>query len=475
MRSPFTLRSAVNAFRLAFLPMLLLALTITIGLIFHIRGRQVVESLLRERMESTIAIAVLNFDASIVEQVRDPADADSPAYQTLVGQLKQLRSLAPHMRFAYIMRKTDDPLTLTFVADADAFATLDELDMNENGVVDEDEEPAAIGDEYDITDMPALQDRAFLEPVVDATFTQDQWGTVLSAYAPITDKNGRTVAVLGLDVEANEFYKMTQRTFSMLAVMLLSLVGAFTAAYTLVIMRNRSVDTLKQLDNERSALLDLAMHQLGMPLATFKWWLELLKERDNGKFCKEGDVCDQLQEGINRMDMIIKALHDASHLQGDIQHYRASKTSVKNVAQNVIQEVKSVTSTRRQTIETDIEKNLSSVHIDRKLFAGMLRELIENASFYSPDKAVITLRAHNTRNGVEISVEDHGCGIPPQDLPHIFEKFRRGSNAFNYKPAGNGLGLFIVKRITEKARGRIRIASTLGKGTTLTVLLPSAA
>jgi len=467
-------RTGLNMLRLAFLPVMLIGLTVTIGLLFHVRGKQVIESLLRERMESTVAIAALNIDAEKIERVRGAQDTDTQAYRDLVEGLKTIRTLAPHTRFTYIMRRTDDENTLAFVADADALSTTEELDTNKNGVVDEDEVAATAGDLYDISAIPALHDRAFLEAVVDDEFTVDKWGTVLSSYAPIMDKEGRAIAILGIDMVADEFYEMTQRTFSLLAVVLVSFVGAFIAAYTLIVIRNRNMESLKQLDNERSALMDLAMHQLGMPLATFRWWLEILKERDNGKFCKRGDVCDQLQEGINRMDMIIQALRDASHLQGKIDSYKPSKTSVRTVALKVIDEVRRVTGTRKQKIILDIDKKLSSVNIDRKLFSGMLRELIENASFYSPEKAEIVLHAHNTRNGVEISVEDHGYGIPSQDLPHIFEKFRRGSNATRYKPAGNGLGLYIVKRIIEKARGRVRISSVLGEGTTLSINLPSA-
>jgi K+-sensing histidine kinase KdpD len=371
------------------------------------------------------------------------------------------------------MRKTNDPLTLSFVADADALSTPDELDVNNNNVVDDYEEPSFTGDPYVIEPDSVLRDEAFLKPSVDAQATTDQWGRLISAYAPIYNAKGESVAILGMDIKADDFDALTQSTFSIVAVLLVGLVGVFLAAYVLFIIRSRNIDALIHMDEERTALLDLASHQLGMPLATFKWWLELLKEHSDKKLSTERDVYDQLQQGIDRMDSIIAALHEASSLQTD-EYHGSSTSSVAVIAKKVVSDLSKTYKKRKQHIRLEIAPGLKRIALDGKLLAGMLRELLENASFYSMEKSEVIVRARHIMSGVEISVIDHGHGIPKEDLPHIFEKFRRGSNAMKYKPAGNGLGLFIVRRIVEKAHGRIRIQSTLNKGTTITIQLPIA-
>jgi signal transduction histidine kinase len=78
------------------------------------------------------------------------------------------------------------------------------------------------------------------------------------------------------------------------------------------------------------------------------------------------------------------------------------------------------------------------------------------------------------RGGVEVKVSDEGCGIAKEDIPRIFEQFKRGSNATKYKPVGNGLGLYIVKRIIKRSRGKIRVESSIDHGTTFTIFLPQA-
>jgi signal transduction histidine kinase len=469
------LYSAWKVLRVAAPPLMIVVVTVALGFLFHVRGQQVVEEQLRERMLSTVAIAALQIDVRLVEQVRTDKDMQKQAYKTLVRQLKTIRELSPHTRFSYIMRRTDDPLTLSFVADADGLSTAEELDTNGNGQVDDDEVPGLTGDAYSIDDIPTLQGIAFEEPVVEQQITEDQWGRLISAFAPIKNANGETVAVLGMDMKADEFFEMTNATFSMVAVLLVSLVGTLLAVYILLMIRARHLETLQELDVERTALLDLATHQLGMPLATFRWWLEILKERDNGTFCKRGDVCDQLQEGIDRMDTIIRGLQQAGGLKEKAFSKATDRASLSDVSKIIQTDLKKTLALRGQSIKTTIPKNLPAVHLDINLCTGMLRELLENASFYSPHKAIIGLSARAVRGNVEISVTDHGYGIPQNDLPQIFQQFKRGSNASKYKPAGNGLGLYIVRRIVERARGKIRINSELNKGTIVTVLLPIAA
>jgi signal transduction histidine kinase len=468
------IRSVRSLLHIIAVPLMIIGVTVSLGILFHVRGEQVAEQQLRERLLSTVSIAALDIDPVLIERVRTPDDVHTQAFRALVSRLHTIRELSPHTRFVYIMRRTEDPMMLEFVADADALSTPEELDVNNNGWVEEDEEPGMTGDPYQIEDIPMLQGPAFEAPIVEPEITVDQWGQLLSAFAPLKDAKGNVIAVLGIDMMADEFFAVTQNTFSIVAVMLVSLVGMMLAIYILFVLRVRHMETLQELDIERTALLDLATHQLGMPLATFRWWLEILKERDNGRFCKRGDVCDQLQEGIDRMDMIIRGLQRAGTLKSRTFTDASDRSSIPVVIKSVIVDLQKSLNLRHQKLELSFPKNLPAVRLDADLTGGMLRELIENASFYSPHGCTITIAGRSVRGSVEIRVTDHGYGIPKQDLPSIFQQFKRGSNATKYKPAGNGLGLYIVHRIIERARGRIHIASELDKGTTVTVYLPAA-
>ncbi len=469
------LRPLWTTLKLAVAPFTIVFVTASLGVMFHVRGQHVAEEQLRLRLQSTISIAVLAIDPVSVERVYRQADMQSTAYRKLVSQLESIRTLSPGTRFAYIMRRTTDPMMLSFVADADGLKSDTELDENKNGVVDDDEIPGMPGDAYSINDIPTLQNAAFDYPVVEDEITVDQWGSLLSAFAPIKDAKGNVIAVLGIDMEADEFFDSISTTFSMMSVLLVALVGALLAFYVVMVIRARHVDSLRQLDTERTALLDLATHQLGMPLATFRWWLELLRERDNGKFCKRGDICDQLQEGIDRMDGIIKGLQQAGKLQASDTSIELNTCSIAAVTRAVIKDLAKTYNLRKQKIVLRIPRTLPLALLDSKLCSGMLRELLENASWYSPKGSTVHMTAVAVRGGIEIKIKDEGYGIPKADLPRIFEQFKRGSNATRYKPAGNGLGLYIVQRIVQRSRGRITLASELGKGTTVTLFLRQAA
>ncbi len=101
----------------------------------------------------------------------------------------------------------------------------------------------------------------------------------------------------------------------------------------------------------------------------------------------------------------------------------------------------------------------------------VIDNLVDNALKYTPKGGKITVRAGVKQNQLIIQIVDTGIGIPPIDLPYIFEKFYRASNLTN-DISGSGLGLAIVKSIVENHHGRIWVNSNPGQGSTFSVVLP---
>src|SRR6266542_4895655 len=97
--------------------------------------------------------------------------------------------------------------------------------------------------------------------------------------------------------------------------------------------------------------------------------------------------------------------------------------------------------------------------------------LLENSLKFTPEDGMISVSLESSENELKLSVTDTGIGIPPEDLPHLFERFHRGRNVSEY--AGNGLGLAIVKAIVETHSGSLDAYSAgIGKGSTFVVNLP---
>jgi signal transduction histidine kinase len=109
---------------------------------------------------------------------------------------------------------------------------------------------------------------------------------------------------------------------------------------------------------------------------------------------------------------------------------------------------------------------------DKRLVKNILINLLSNAIKFSEEGASILLQAESRPGGgVAISVRDKGIGISAEDQQHLFSSFFRGANAINIE--GTGLGLHIVRRYLDLLEGNIRLESTLGEGTRVTIELPA--
>ncbi len=110
--------------------------------------------------------------------------------------------------------------------------------------------------------------------------------------------------------------------------------------------------------------------------------------------------------------------------------------------------------------------------IDPLKVTQVLENLIDNALKYSAkgSRVVVTSKLHTTE--VEVCVRDNGAGIPEADLPHVFERFYRVDKGRSREKGGTGLGLSIVKHIVQLHGGRVRVESTVGKGTAFFFTLP---
>ena len=102
----------------------------------------------------------------------------------------------------------------------------------------------------------------------------------------------------------------------------------------------------------------------------------------------------------------------------------------------------------------------------------LLSNLLLNALQHSPAGSAVSLRLSIETQSAVVTIEDHGDGIAPEALPHVFERFYRGDVSRNRNTGGTGLGLAIAHAITIKAGGSIQLASELGAGTTATIFLP---
>ena len=114
------------------------------------------------------------------------------------------------------------------------------------------------------------------------------------------------------------------------------------------------------------------------------------------------------------------------------------------------------------------------VSADPGLMKQVLRILMDNAVKYSPEGGRVYLRVSQGQGHARVTVQDEGMGIPPDGIPHIFERFYRTDQSRDRKTGGTGLGLSIAKWIVDRHGGWFEVVSRLDVGTRITFLLPLA-
>ena len=455
--------------------LMVVVLGTVLGVSFYLRGRAIMEWELKDKLRTTAAMAALQFDASVIDAIDNPNDERTPGYQNTVARLRAIRDTGPNIRYAYLMRRTEDPNILSFVADADALSTEAELDRNGNGIVDPEEEPSFIGDAYDATDVPAMREEAFLHPAVDEEITVDQWGELISGYAPIKRSDGTTAVVLGIDMTADEYRTLSHSIFSPVALLLLLLAVTAIGGFSVLIIWRRRQEMLEKIADERTGLMRLTFHQLGSPLTILKWAEEQLKEsHEAGRILKElPEFFASLDDATARLDAILRALKNADSIAENALVYTPQRCAMSSIIDDAIRGLKPRLEQRKHVLSIEGE---ATVHVaaDCGMVTAVLHELLDNAMNYSERGSPIVIRTHKDASKVSITVIDRGIGIPAHDIHLLSERFVRGSNATKMHPDGSGLGLYIARGIIERAGGTFEIRSREGQGTTVSFTLPLA-
>ena len=109
---------------------------------------------------------------------------------------------------------------------------------------------------------------------------------------------------------------------------------------------------------------------------------------------------------------------------------------------------------------------------DEQKIKQILINILENAIKYSPERSTISIENTATKNNTTIHIKDNGCGIEPEHISHITERFYRVNKARSRADGGTGLGLSIASQLVETQKGMLEFTSEVGKGTTVHITLP---
>jgi len=228
-----------------------------------------------------------------------------------------------------------------------------------------------------------------------------------------------------------------------------------------------SADLAKSIQARRQMTADIA-HDLRTPLSVITGYTEALSDGKLEGSQEIYDVMHQEAVQLNHLveDLRLLSLADAGELTLNLQSILPETMLIRAAAT-----MKAQADQKNVRINVSAENGLPYVNVDPDRIAQVLGNLMSNALRYTPEGGWINLKAGMQGKLVFLKVQDNGAGIAPEDLPHIFDRFYRGSKS-RQESGESGLGLAIAKSIIQAHGGSISVESQPGVGSEFTILLP---
>ncbi len=237
--------------------------------------------------------------------------------------------------------------------------------------------------------------------------------------------------------------------------------------YDLTESFNNMLKRLEQSFSYQKQFAAHAAHELKTPLAITKTSLQVLK-LDNSPSVEDYEETFTLIEQSN--DRLIKVVDQLLELSKEKKSLSRESIMLDTLINNILTELSPLLNEKK--IDVDINLDAKMIIGSPTLIYRSLFNLIENAIKYNHVNGRIKIKSVADSDGTTISIADSGIGIPPEDLPYIFEPFYRVDKSRNRQIAGSGLGLALVKNMVEKHCGEIKVECHPVKGTIFTIYLP---
>jgi signal transduction histidine kinase len=242
-----------------------------------------------------------------------------------------------------------------------------------------------------------------------------------------------------------------------------------------------------ELDRLKSEFVSTVSHELRTPLTTIKALTRLLM-REGLDEAKRREYIETISVECDRQIDFVLNLLDLSRIEGGVLRVTHQRVDVQEVISSVVKSESRAAEKRSHELRFDSNLEVPPVCADPKELRRVLSNVVENAIKYTPDGGRIVLSALQHDGQVAISVTDNGRGIPPEDMPILFDKFHRGRPAPHSEAmrgattdaefledadvSGVGLGLYLARNVMEQMGGHITVDSEVGQGSTFKLHLP---
>lgn len=246
----------------------------------------------------------------------------------------------------------------------------------------------------------------------------------------------------------------------------LSTVDRLPGIGTIVLMQD--ITYVQQLEQNRSELVHMLSHDLKTPLNSILGWADLLRADIPAE--KRASYVDILTTSAERMLALIDRMLRAT-TEADIVQLNRNPCDLGEIVASALKDTKGAAVHKSIEIRFEQSGQAYPILADGTRLYHLVLNLVDNAIKYSFDNTMIRLSLEYSDDEIALRVEDEGPGVSDDDMPHLFEKYYRGTHAKRYP--GTGLGLSVVWAITEAHGGKVSVDNKTEGGTVFTVSLPA--
>jgi signal transduction histidine kinase len=234
-------------------------------------------------------------------------------------------------------------------------------------------------------------------------------------------------------------------------------------------------EKLTDLNRMKDVFLGTASHELKTPLTSVIAYAELLDDHD-GRLSKDQarEFVGRLRVEAQRLLSLIEDILDLSRLESGKLAMKPRRMDIGEVIRGAVETTRGTAAKFGVTVRVELAEHLPLLSVDEVKIRQVLVNLIVNAVKFSPQNSPIVLRSNLDGAYLRVEVADRGPGIPPDTATHIFELFGQNLPEDADSRGGLGIGLHLVKRITELHGGHVGVNSRKGEGSTFWIRLPIA-
>lgn len=441
------------------------------------------EVLVSERLQRQVAGLAPTYADEVARLGHAELDLDTPPddedYLRIIEAQRRWLAINPSISDIYTFRLIDGENIL--IADS-------ETDYDRNGSIEgKEERRTPIGESFgEITEDEKRA--AAGEVIFTSELLTDRWGTWISAYAPLYDAAGRVEGVLGVDLDASTWIGTRAAARREILIFGGGLIVLVLASVAVLSLRENSLFesrlyaeqlAIAKAAAERAAVaksefLSNMSHEIRTPLTAILGYTELMEQESDASEPTASHIKTIRRNGLHLLTLLDQIL-DFSKIGAGAMVLESIPFEVRPLIDEVVELLRVRADVKAITLGVEIDAQVPAwVEGDPTRLRQILINLVSNAIKFT-ETGGVTVRTAVVRGQTDqlrIEISDTGIGMTQSTMNNLFRAFSQGDSSITRRHGGTGLGLRISQQLTELFGGTIGVRSTVGLGTTFTVILP---